>query len=114
MERAVLLSQTSSLTQALQSILPAGSSEFTNKNLSPLGAPNIPAADTNASHCLPANYIHVDFTLPYKDAMAQMEDQYLKNVLARHNGNVAKTIAALGIHRATFYRKIKDSALKKR
>ena len=51
--------------------------------------------------------------LPYEEARAAFERNYLMEVLQRHGGNLSRAAAAMGIHRQTLQYKLKQLGLRK-
>jgi DNA-binding NtrC family response regulator len=51
--------------------------------------------------------------LPYEEARAAFERNYLMEVLQRHGGNLSRAAATIGIHRQTLQYKLKQLGLRK-
>jgi DNA-binding NtrC family response regulator len=51
--------------------------------------------------------------LPYEEARAAFERNYLMEVLQRHSGNLSRAAATMGIHRQTLQYKLKQLGLRK-
>jgi transcriptional regulator with PAS, ATPase and Fis domain len=47
----------------------------------------------------------------YKNAMSEFEKTYLRAILEKHQGNVAKAARSAGIHPVTFHRKLRKLGL---
>ena len=64
-----------------------------------------PAADAESSAesrsdvPVPSELLHLPFAEARARALEQFDRQFLSAALARHNGNIARTARALGLHR---------------
>lgn len=47
--------------------------------------------------------LQIDYTLPFKEALRNFEQDYVNHVLERCNGNVSKAAKELGLHRSSLY-----------
>ncbi len=56
----------------------------------------------------------VDKGILFVDAQREFEKRFIARVLARCDGNLSRTAAALGIHRNTLSRKMDELHLRKR
>ena len=56
----------------------------------------------------------VDKGIRYDDAQREFEKHFIAHVVTRHQGNLGKAAAALGVHRNTLTRKIHDLKIKAR
>jgi transcriptional regulator of acetoin/glycerol metabolism len=52
------------------------------------------------------------FATDYSNALYYFQKEYLRVQLAKHNGNVSRTAATIGLERCTLHRKIKKMNLK--
>ena len=52
------------------------------------------------------------WSLPYRQAKAQFERDYLLRQLKVHRGNIARTAASVGIERTALHRKLKAYDIK--
>lgn len=48
----------------------------------------------------------------FREAVSQVEKQYILNVLKKHNGNLSKTADILHIHRNTLSKRISEYKIK--
>src|SRR5262249_55572648 len=70
-----------------------------------------PAAGAAAS-ALPATRADLPLTAAKQQWMAVLESSYLRDVLARHGGNISAAAKAAGTDRKTFHRLIKKHTLR--
>jgi DNA-binding NtrC family response regulator len=53
----------------------------------------------------------IDHGILFGDAVSEFEKRFIKQMLEKNNGNHCKTAHALGIHRNTLSRKVRDLGL---
>ena len=56
----------------------------------------------------------VDRGIRFADAQREFEKHFITQVVARHEGNLGKAAATLGVHRNTLTRKIQELKIKTR
>jgi len=56
----------------------------------------------------------VDKGIRYDDAQREFEKHFIAHVVTKHQGNLGKAAAALGVHRNTLTRKIQELKIKAR
>jgi len=56
----------------------------------------------------------VDKGIRYDDAQREFEKHFIAHVVTKHQGNLGRAAAALGVHRNTLTRKIQELKIKAR
>ena len=56
----------------------------------------------------------VDRGIRFEDAQREFEKHFISHVVTKHEGNLGKAAAALGVHRNTLTRKIQELKIKAR
>lgn len=56
----------------------------------------------------------VDRGVQFEDAVSEFEKRFISRMLGRHDGSLTKTADALGIHRNTLTRKIREYRIRRR
>ena len=56
----------------------------------------------------------VDRGIRFEDAQREFEKHFIARVVSKHDGNLGKAAAALGVHRNTLTRKIQELKIKAR
>ena len=54
----------------------------------------------------------VDRGIRFEDAQREFEKHFITHVVAKHEGNLGKAAATLGVHRNTLTRKIQELKIK--